>query len=71
MDLQWHNRLACSNHIACIHIARNKKAYFEEIMKGLAEQTFDKKISMGVTHRLHQQPQQENCQFELKGKETP
>lgn len=34
----------------------------------LAKQTFDKEISMGVTHRFNQLPQQENCQFVLTGK---
>lgn len=34
----------------------------------LAKQTFDKEISMEVTHRFNQLPQQENCQFVLTGK---
>lgn len=43
----------------------------EKKNKGVEDQLFDKEISVGVNHRINEPPpNQENCQFELKGLET-
>lgn len=41
-----------------IHTAKNDKAYSEKNTKGMSKLLFDKEISVGVSHKFNQPPQQ-------------
>lgn len=50
-----------SENSQLIYIAKNEKTCSEKNCKRIAQQAFDKTVSVGVNHRPNQPPQQKHC----------